>query len=71
VEQLKAGGIEAAFALPVSVFKERSDLRLHRKFVVIGETAGKTVSFNLVAHRFFKQGACVGILRFSVPRTIT
>jgi hypothetical protein len=36
LEQLKAGGVEVAFALPVSslsVFKVRPDLRLHRKTV--------------------------------------
>jgi cardiolipin synthase A/B len=63
VEQLKAGGVEVAFALPVSsisVFKVRPDLRLHRKIVVIDDTAGYTGSFNLVDPRFFKQDAGVG-----------
>jgi len=61
--QLKAGGIEVAFALPVSafsVFKVRPDLRLHRKIVVIDDTAAYTGSFNLVDPRFFKQDAGVG-----------
>ncbi|CAB1061571.1 Cardiolipin synthase, bacterial type ClsA [Olavius sp. associated proteobacterium Delta 1] len=61
--QLKNGGIEVAFALPVSalsVFKVRPDLRLHRKIVVIDDTAGYTGSFNLVDPRFFKQDAGVG-----------
>ncbi len=63
VEQLKAGGVEVAFALPVSsmsVFKVRPDLRLHRKIVVIDDEAGYTGSFNLVDPRFFKQDAGVG-----------
>ncbi|UCD79177.1 MAG: cardiolipin synthase [Desulfobacterales bacterium] len=63
VEQLKAGGVEVAFALPVSslsVFKVRPDLRLHRKIVVIDDTVGYTGSFNLVDPRFFKQDAGVG-----------
>ena len=63
VEQIKTGGIEVAFALPVSttsVFKVRPDLRLHRKIVVIDGTAGYTGSFNLVDPRFFKQDAGVG-----------
>jgi len=61
--QLKAGGIEVAFALPVSafsVFKVRPDLRLHRKIDVIDDTAAYTGSFNLVDPRFFKQDAGVG-----------
>jgi len=63
VEQLKAGGIEVAVALPVSpisVFKVRPDLRLHRKIVVIDDAAGYTGSLNLVDPRFFKQDAGVG-----------
>ena len=63
VEQIKTGGIEVVFALPVSttsVFKVRPDLRLHRKIVVIDGTAGYTGSFNLVDPRFFKQDAGVG-----------
>ena len=63
LEQLRAGGIEVAFALPVSsisVFKVRPDLRLHRKIVVIDDTAACTGSFNLVDPRLFKQDAGVG-----------
>ena len=63
-EQLKAGGVEVAFILPVSsigVFKVRPDLRLHRKIVVIDDTAACTGSFNLVdPRRLFKQDAGVG-----------
>jgi cardiolipin synthase len=53
--QLKAGGVDVAFALPVSaisVFKVRPDLRLHRKIVVVDNTAAYTGSFNLVDPRF-------------------
>jgi cardiolipin synthase len=63
LEQLKAGGVEVASALPVSaisVFKVRPDLRLHRKIVVIDDAAAYTGSFNLVDPRFFKQDAGVG-----------
>ena len=63
LEHLKAGGVEVAFALPVStisVFKVRPDLRLHRKIVVIDDATGYTGSFNLVDPRFFKQDAGVG-----------
>ena len=75
LEQLKAGGIEVAFALPVSafsVFKVRPDLRLHRKIVVIDDAAAYTGSFNLVDPRFFKQDAGVGewvdaMVRFEGP----
>ncbi|MEX1349637.1 MAG: hypothetical protein AB1Z31_18110, partial [Desulfobacterales bacterium] len=62
LEQLKAGGVEVAFTLPVSsigVFKVRPDLRLHRKIVVIDDTAACTGSFNLVDPRLFKQDAGV------------
>jgi cardiolipin synthase len=63
MKQLKAGGVKAAVALPVSstsVFKVRPDLRLHRKIVVIDDRAAYTGSFNLVDPRFFKQDAGVG-----------
>jgi len=63
LEQLKAGGVEVAFALPVSsisVFKVRPDLRLHRKIVVIDDRTAYTGSFNLVDPRLFKQDAGVG-----------
>jgi cardiolipin synthase len=63
LEQLKTGGVQVAFALPVSaisVFKVRPDLRLHRKIVVIDDASAYTGSFNLVDPRFFKQDAGVG-----------
>ena len=63
LEQLKANGVEVAFALPVSaisVFKIRPDLRLHRKIVVVDDVTAYTGSFNLVDPRLFKQDAGVG-----------
>ncbi len=54
--QLKAGGVEVAFALPVSsisVFKVRPDLRLHRKIVVVDDAVGYTGSFNLDVRSFW------------------
>ncbi|MGD8443062.1 MAG: phospholipase D-like domain-containing protein [Desulfobacterales bacterium] len=53
--QLKAGGVDVAFALPVSaisVFRVRPDLRLHRKIVVVDDAAGYTGSFNLWTRAF-------------------
>ena len=63
LKRFKASGVEVAVALPVSplsVFKVRPDLRLHRKIVVIDDAVGYTGSFNLVDPRFFKQDAGVG-----------
>ncbi len=63
LEQLKAGSVKVAFALPVSsisMFKIQPDLRLHRKIVVIDDTVGYTGSFNLVDPRFFEQEVGVG-----------
>ncbi len=61
--RFKSGGIEVAVALPISpisVFKVRPDLRLHRKIVVIDDAAAYTGSFNMVDPRVFKQDAGVG-----------
>ena len=63
LERLKSGGVEVAAALPVSpisVFRVRPDLRLHRKIVVIDDAAAYTGSCNMVDPRFFKQDAGVG-----------
>jgi cardiolipin synthase len=63
LKRFKTSGVEVAVALPVSplsVFKVRPDLRLHRKIVVIDDAVGYTGSFNLVDPRFFKQDAGVG-----------
>ncbi|WP_367106153.1 cardiolipin synthase [uncultured Psychrobacter sp.] len=50
-------------SLPVGLFKtlfKRSDLRNHRKIVVIDGYIGYTGSFNLIDPKFFKQDKAVG-----------
>ncbi|WP_457666763.1 cardiolipin synthase [Thiolapillus sp.] len=62
-KQLRDAGVQLCQALPVGLFRTlvgRTDLRLHRKIVVVdGETAW-TGSMNLVDPRFFKQESGVG-----------
>ncbi|WP_293646791.1 cardiolipin synthase [Thiolapillus sp.] len=62
-KQLRDAGVQLREALPVGLFRAlvgRTDLRLHRKIVVVdGETAW-TGSMNLVDPRFFKQESGVG-----------
>ena len=61
--RLRAAGIQLVPALPVSFFRTfigRTDLRLHRKIVVIDGSIAWTGSMNLVDPRFFKQDAGVG-----------
>ena len=62
-ERLRAAGVELRAALPVGLLRTiagRTDLRLHRKIVVIDSTIGWTGSMNMVDPRFFKQEAHVG-----------
>ncbi|WP_107687825.1 cardiolipin synthase [Neisseria wadsworthii] len=62
-DKLKNAGVEVHVALPVGVlrtFFTRSDLRNHRKIMIIDKKIGYTGSFNLVDPRFFKQGSGVG-----------
>ncbi|HSM40256.1 MAG TPA: cardiolipin synthase [Afifellaceae bacterium] len=62
-ERLRQAGVELRPALPVGLFRTlvgRTDLRLHRKIVVIDGALAWTGSMNLVDPRFFKQGAGVG-----------
>ncbi|MGB5223822.1 MAG: cardiolipin synthase [Arenicellales bacterium] len=62
-QQLRDAGVELHRALPVGVFRTligRTDLRLHRKIVVIDGAVAWTGSMNLVDPRYFKQGAGVG-----------
>ena len=62
-ERLRQGGVALREALPVSLLRMafvRSDLRLHRKIVVIDGEIAYTGSQNLVDPRYFKQGAGVG-----------
>lgn len=60
---LDRAGVFVHQSLPVGLFKtlfKRSDLRNHRKIVVIDEYIGYTGSFNLVDPKFFKQDKGVG-----------
>ncbi|MBI0425592.1 cardiolipin synthase [Psychrobacter sp. NG27] len=60
---LEKVGVFVHQSLPVGLFKtlfKRSDLRNHRKMVVIDEHIGYIGSFNLVDPRFFKQNKNVG-----------
>ena len=59
LEALRAAGIEVASALPAS-WRRRSDLRYHRKIIVIDDRVAYAGSQNLVDPRFFKQDAGVG-----------
>jgi cardiolipin synthase len=62
-QQLRDAGVELQAALPVGIlqtFIGRTDLRVHRKIVVIDSEVAWTGSMNLVDPRYFKQGAGVG-----------
>jgi len=62
-ERLRAAGVHIQPALPVGLFRSfvgRTDLRLHRKLVVIDGAVAWTGSMNLVDPRTFKQDAGVG-----------
>ncbi|GAA0311828.1 cardiolipin synthase [Psychrobacter aestuarii] len=62
-QALEQAGVFVHQSLPVGLFKtlfKRSDLRNHRKMVVIDESIGYTGSFNLVDPKFFKQEKNVG-----------
>jgi cardiolipin synthase len=61
--RLRKAGVEIQPALPVGIFRSlvgRTDLRLHRKIVIIDGEAAWTGSMNLVDPRFFKQGGGFG-----------
>lgn len=61
--RLRGAGVELVEALPVGLFRTvvgRTDLRLHRKIVVIDRAVAWTGSMNLVDPKFFKQDAGVG-----------
>jgi cardiolipin synthase len=61
--RLRDAGVQLVPALPVGLFRTfvgRTDLRLHRKIVVVDADVAWTGSMNLVDPRFFKQGAGVG-----------
>lgn len=62
-KKLDEAGVEVAAALPVnllSISPSRTDLRNHRKIVVIDGQIAYTGSQNMVDPRFFKQDAGVG-----------
>jgi cardiolipin synthetase len=62
-EELRDAGVEVHSALPVGPLRTlftRSDLRNHRKIIVIDGKIGYTGSYNLVDPRFFKKGSGVG-----------
>lgn len=61
--QLEQAGVLVHQSLPVGLFKtlfKRSDLRNHRKMVVIDETISYIGSFNLIDPQHFKQDKNVG-----------
>jgi cardiolipin synthase len=62
-QRLRDAGVEVRPALPVGLFRTlvgRTDLRLHRKIVVVDSAVAWTGSMNLVDPRFFKQDSGVG-----------
>ena len=61
--RLRDAGVEVQPALPVGFFRTfvgRTDLRVHRKIVVVDGQVAWTGSMNLVDPRFFKQDSGVG-----------
>mgnify|MGYP001813943777 CR=1 FL=1 len=62
-QRLRDAGVKVCAALPVGIFRSfigRTDLRIHRKIVVVDSKVAWTGSMNLVDPRFFKQEAAVG-----------
>ncbi|MCA3559509.1 MAG: cardiolipin synthase [Aestuariivirga sp.] len=62
-DMLRKAGVELRAALPVGLLRGlagRTDLRLHRKIVVIDGRIAWTGSMNMVDPRFFKKDAGVG-----------
>lgn len=62
-QRLREAGVDVREALPVGLFRTlvgRTDLRVHRKIVVIDGHIAWTGSMNLVDPRFFKQDSGVG-----------
>ena len=62
-QRLRAAGVEVTEALPVGLLKSlwvRSDLRNHRKILIVDYRVAYTGSYNLVDPRLFKQKAGVG-----------
>src|SRR5580700_9154182 len=62
-KRLRDAGVQLRAALPTGLLRTlvgRTDLRLHRKIVVIDGMAAWTGSMNLVDPRYFKQDSGVG-----------
>lgn len=62
-DKLRAAGVLLEATLPVGLFRTfvgRTDLRMHRKIVVIDARLAWTGSMNLVDPRYFKQDTGVG-----------
>ncbi|MFV2070805.1 MAG: cardiolipin synthase [Pirellulales bacterium] len=62
-QRLRDAGVQLEDALPVGLFRTfvgRTDLRLHRKIVVVDGEVAWTGSMNLVDPRYFKQDSGVG-----------
>lgn len=62
-QRLRDAGVHIRAALPVGIIRTlfgRTDLRLHRKIVVVDGRTAWTGSMNLVDPRFFKKEAGVG-----------
>ena len=62
-QRLRDAGVELQDALPVGIFRTfvgRTDLRVHRKIVVVDGHVAWTGSMNMVDPRFFKQDSGVG-----------
>ena len=62
-DMLRRAGVELRAALPVGLLRGlagRTDLRLHRKVVVVDGRIAWTGSMNMVDPRFFKQNSGVG-----------
>jgi cardiolipin synthase len=57
-EKLQSAGVDVVHSLsvnPIKAFSKRTDLRNHRKLIVIDKTIGYTGSFNLTDPQKFKQ----------------
>lgn len=62
-KQLTQAGVRVYQSLPVGLFRtlfKRTDVRNHRKIIVIDDDIGYTGSFNLVDPKHFKQNKKVG-----------
>lgn len=78
-KRLRSAGVQVRRALPSGLFRAlvgRTDLRLHRKIVVVDNRIAWTGSMNLVDPRYFKQNAGVGqwvdaMLRIEGPFVLT